>query len=380
MLKPLKVLIVEDSEIDAIVLLSLLRQGGYDPDFRRVDHAAALGEALRAQKWELVLSDHSLPDLDSSQALQLVRAVDPDVPFLIVSGTIGDEVAVAAMKAGAQDYLMKSNLSRLAAAVDRELVDVGHRRAHRLAEHALLAQAEELRIAREVQQRLFPAAAPILAGYDIAGASWPAAATGGDYYDFIPAPDGSLVVVVGDVTGHGLGPALLMADARAYLRTLVLWKPCLAEILEQEGHLLSRDLGDDRFITVLLARLWPATGEWEYLNAGHPAGYVLGPDGAVKAEMESSAPALGIGRKDIRRVSRRLRLEKGDRVLLLTDGVLEAHAPSGEEFGEERALEIVRRERLRPAAEIIAALLDEARRFHQVEAIEDDMTAVVIQL
>ena len=130
----------------------------------------------------------------------------------------------------------------------------------------------------------------------------------------------------------------------------------------------------------LLARLWPATGEWEYLNAGHPAGYVLGPEGTVKAEMVSSAPALGIGRKDIRRVSRRLRLEKGDLVLLLTDGVLEAHAPSGEEFGEERALEVVRRERARPAADILAALLDEARRFRQAEAIEDDMTAVVIKL
>ncbi len=380
MRRPLKVLIVEDSEIDEILLLSLLREGGYDPDFRRVDTAAGLSAAMKDQKWDVVLSDHFMPGFNSSQALKIVRAADPDVPFLIVSGTIGDEMAVLAMKEGAQDYLMKNNLSRLVAAVDRELVDVEHRRARRLAEHALLAQQEEFRIAREVQQHLFPAAAPALAGYDIAGASRPATATGGDYYDFIPAPDGSLVVVVGDVTGHGLGPAMLMADARAYLRTLVLWKSSLAEILEQESLLLSGDLGNDRFITVLLARLRPATGDWEFINAGHPAGCVLAPDGRRKAVMASSAPALGIGRKDVRRVPGRIPLEKGDLVLLLTDGVLEVHSPSGEEFGEARALEVVRRERARPAAEIIRALLDEARRFGETSEAEDDMTAVVIKL
>ena len=281
MRKPLNVLIVEDSEVDAIVLLSLLRSGGYEPEFRRVASAEGLSTALREQKWDVVLSDHLMPHFSSEEALKIVRASDPDVPFLIVSGAIGDEAAVAAMKAGAQDYLMKTNLARLVAAVERELVDVEHRRAHRVAERALLAQEEEFRLAREVQQHLFPAVAPDLAGYDVAGASWPAAATGGDYFDYIPAPDGSLVVVVGDVTGHGLGPALLMTDARAYLRTLVQWKSSLAEILEQASRLLSVDLGEDRFITVLLVRLQPANGAVEFINAGHPAGLVLAPDGHV---------------------------------------------------------------------------------------------------
>ena len=222
--KPLKVLVVEDSEVDALLLLEQLKEGGYEPESARVDNADDLARALEKQNWDIIFSDHNMPQFSSTEALEMVRSSARDVPFIIVSGSIGEEAAVAAMRAGAQDYLMKTNLARLVAAVERELVDVEHRRAHRVAERALLAQEEEFRLAREVQQHLFPSVAPELAGYDVAGASWPAAATGGDYFDYIPAPDGSLVVVVGDVTGHGLGPALLMTDARAYLRTLVQWK------------------------------------------------------------------------------------------------------------------------------------------------------------
>ena len=378
--KPLKALVIEDSEIDALLLLEQLKAGGYSPETIRVDNAKDLAGALTAQKWDVIFSDHNMPQFSSTAALKLVRASLPDVPFLIVSGSIGEEVAVAAMKAGAQDYLMKGNLARLVGAVDRELKDAEERRARKAAEHALLAQKEEFRIANEVQKRLFPAGPPILAGYDIAGASCPAAATGGDYYDYITAPNGDLFIVVGDVTGHGLGPALLMADVRAYPRALVLSNQSLADILAEARHLLIEDLGLDHFITLLCSRLNPATREWEFINAGHPPGYVISSDGRIKTEMMPSTPALGIDREEERLESSRIALEKGDLVLLLTDGVAEARSPSGDEFGEERTLEIVQRERARPAAEIIQVLLDEARRFSEPESIQDDMTIVVIKL
>jgi phosphoserine phosphatase RsbU/P len=378
--KPLKVLIIEDSESDAILLLSLLRRGGYEPEFQRVDNAADLQAALEKARWDIVLADHLMSGFDSKAALEIVRAINSDLPFVIVSGAIGDEMAVSAMKAGAQDYLMKSNLARLVVAVDRELKEADDRRARRMAERALLAQEEEFRIAREVQQRLFPAAAPVLAGYDLAGASCPAAATGGDYYDFIADPQGGLFIVVGDVTGHGLGPALLMADVRAYLRALVLSHQSLEYILVQARHLLQADLGTDRFITLLFAKLDPEKRTLDFINAGHPAGYVIASDGRIKAEMASSTPALGIEGQEEPLVPGRICLGKGDLVLLLTDGVPEARSPADEEFGEVRALEIVRRERTRPSAEIIQVLLDEARLFSEPESLQDDMTAVVIKL
>lgn len=378
--KPLKVLIIEDSESDTILLLSLLRQGGYEPEFQRVESAAGLAAALRQHKWDIVLADHLMPGFDSQAALGLVRASNPDLPFVIVSGAINDELAVSAMKAGAQDYLMKSNLARLVVAVDRELKEAEDRRGRRAAERTLLAQEEEFRIAREVQQRLFPAAAPVLAGYDIAGASCPAAATGGDYYDFIVDPHGGLFIVVGDVTGHGLGPALLMADVRAYLRALVLSGRSLVEVLSQTRHLLRADLGADRFITLLFARLDPGNRTLDFINAGHPSGHVLAPDGRLKAELVAGTPALGIDWEEEPLVTYRIALAQGDLILLLSDGVPEARSPADEEFGEDRALEIVRREQTSSATEIVQTLLAEVRGFSEPGSPQDDMTAVVVKL
>lgn len=376
----LKVLLIEDSESDANLLVSLLRRGGYDPQFQRVVNAAGLTKALDEQKWDVILADHRLPEFNSIEALGMVRALDPDVPFIIVSGVIGDEVAVAAMKAGAQDYLMKSNLSRLVVAVARELQDAEDRRARQAAERVLLAQAEEFRIARDVQRRLFPAASPAVAGCDLAGASCPAAATGGDYYDFIADPQGGLSIVIGDVTGHGLGPALLMADARAYLRALVLSGRSLEEIVGQARKLLKADLGADRFITLLFARFDPAARTLEYINAGHPAGHVFAQDGRLKAELSSGAPALGIDWQEEPLVPGRIILDSGDLVLLLTDGVSEARSPAEEEFGDTRVLEIVRREQARPSAEIVQAILDAVEAFSQPRCLQDDMTAVVMKM
>ncbi len=379
--RALKALVIEDSEIDATLLVEQLQAGGYAVESRRVDNPEDLADALEKQKWDIIFSDHNMPRFSSTEALEIVRSSAIDVPFLIVSGAIGEEAAVAAMKAGAQDYLMKGNMARLVAAVDRELKDAAERRARCAAERALLAQEEEFRIAREVQERLFPAGPPELAGYDIAGASRPANATGGDYFDFIATPKGHLLVVVGDVTGHGIGPAMLMADARAYLRALALSSPTFADILAQARHLLIKDLGDEHFITLLFADLDPTTGLLTFINAGHPAGYVLAPDGRIKAEMPPNTAAVGIDRAEERLVPGKIVLEKGDLLLLLTDGILEAHAKTGDEFGEERALETVRRERAKPAAEIIHALLEDAQRFSGPgHPHQDDMTAVIVKL
>ena len=379
--QPLKALVIEDSELDATLLLEQLKAGGYAPASRRVDNADDLTEALETQKWDIIFSDHNMPHFSSTEALEIVRSSALDVPFLIVSGSIGEEAAVAAMKAGAQDYLMKGNMARLIAAVDRELKDAGERRGRRAAERALLAQEEEFRIAREVQERLFPAGPPELAGYDIAGASRPATATGGDYFDFIATPKGRLLIVVGDVTGHGIGPAMLMADARAYLRALALSCQKFEDILTQARHLLIEDLGEEHFITLLFAELDPAAGIWRFINAGHPTGYVLASDGRIKAEMAANTAAVGIDRNEELLVPGRIALEKGDLLLLLTDGILEAQSKSGEEFGEGRALDLVRRERAKPAAEIIHVLLEAAHRFSEPgNPHQDDMTAVIVKL
>jgi two-component system cell cycle sensor histidine kinase/response regulator CckA len=138
---PLHVLMIEDSEDDAALLLRELRQGNYDVEFERVDLPDALKTALEARSWDLVVSDFSMPHFSGTDALRLLRATGSDVPFIFVSGTIGEETAVAALQDGAQDYLMKTNLKRLVPAVQRALREVEERRQRKQMEQ----QVQQLR-------------------------------------------------------------------------------------------------------------------------------------------------------------------------------------------------------------------------------------------
>lgn len=131
---PLRVLVVEDSEFDAKMLIRLLDRGGYATTHERVETADAMAAALTNREWDIVLSDYNLPGFNATLALQLLLATKLDLPFIIVSGGIGEDIAVAAMKSGASDYLMKGNLARLVPAVERELRDAADRAARRRAE------------------------------------------------------------------------------------------------------------------------------------------------------------------------------------------------------------------------------------------------------
>jgi two-component system, cell cycle sensor histidine kinase and response regulator CckA len=126
----LRALIVEDSEMDCDILVRELRKGGYDVTFERVDSAEALSTALILGTWDIVFSDYSIPGFSGVACLKIIRERGLDVPFIFVSGTIGEEMAVEAMKLGANDYVMKGNTARLLPAVRRELVDAALRRQH----------------------------------------------------------------------------------------------------------------------------------------------------------------------------------------------------------------------------------------------------------
>ncbi|MGE0406076.1 MAG: response regulator [Candidatus Korobacteraceae bacterium] len=137
MSSPLRVLIVEDSEDDCLLLTHTLRRAGYDLAFERVERPEAMNEALDTTNWHLVLADYSMPNFGGDVALAMLRKRALDIPFIFVSGTIGEEAAVAAMRVGANDYIMKGNLSRLVPAIERELHEVEVRRQQRNAELAL---------------------------------------------------------------------------------------------------------------------------------------------------------------------------------------------------------------------------------------------------
>lgn len=141
---PLYVLLLEDSDDDAQLVLRELRKAGYDLHYTRVDSLTSFRQELDDMRWQVVIADYSMPGFSGLEALKLMQEMELDLPFLLVSGTIGEDLAVAAMKAGAHDYLMKDNLARLVPAIGRELQETKERRARRLAEKELRRRAEEL--------------------------------------------------------------------------------------------------------------------------------------------------------------------------------------------------------------------------------------------
>lgn len=511
---PLRALIVEDSEFDARVMVQALRGGGYEVNWRRVDTAAAMEEALGSQSWDIVLADYNMPDFNAPQALRILQTARIDIPLIIVSGGIGEDVAVAAMKAGAHDYVMKGNPARLLPAVERELREADVRRRRREAEAMLRdselryrslwetspdavllcdesglvgfanpaaevvfgyrtqeltgmplaalepatggglrramadsggsgagpggvgprpilegsalrkdgqeilleivssrlelpdrrwyvlfarditekrrnelqlrARDEQMRAAREIQQRLFPRKSPVVQGFDVAGMSMPADATGGDYYDFLPMADETLGLVIADVSGHGLGPSLLMVEARALLRVVARNRIDPGEILVRANRIIAEDVEGRSYVTLIFVRLDPKTGEIVFANAGHPPGLLFGVDGQVKTQLRRTSGPLGFATGPSPASAPPLRLLPGETLLLYTDGIKEALRGGGdpetaEEFGVARIIEVAQAHASRSAEEIMRALCDASRSFAAPETLADDLTLLVVK-
>ena len=250
----------------------------------------------------------------------------------------------------------------------------------RQAEQSLRERETQMLVAQQIQEHLLPAGPPRVPGFDIAGATYPAEFTSGDYYDYIPMRGGSIGLAIADVCGHGLGPAILMASTQAFLRSSAEVHDDIGEILGRVNRCLLDVAEQDRFVTLFLGRLDPRARTLTYSSAGHPTGYVLDPAGTVKTRLESTAVPLAIT-PDIKfSVGSVVSLESGDTVVLLTDGILEAQSPAGDAFGIERLLQTVRAARVGKAAEIVDHLFQAVRAFCGPEKPIDDITTVVIRV
>lgn len=501
--KPLlRVLIVEDSLIDAQALINLLRGGGWKVQSLRVETGEALQAALVGSVWDLVLCDHNLPTLSAPQALEIVKQSGIDLPFLIVSGEIAEGVAVDAMRAGAHDFLIKGYLARLVPVVHRELREAGERSARRQAQATLreselryrsvwenstdavlvmdldgvirfanpavaavfgrdpastegqhfdlfqpvevlpgawwtvarsagtrvlesftdrpdgtrvpveiafnematgnqlwvvafardisvrMAQQAELvrnqeqfAAAREIQQRLFPQQPPQVPGFDLAGSSEPAQSAGGDYFDYLCLPGGALGLVVADVSGHGVGSAMLMAEARAYLRLLSRDVGDPGLLLTAANRALAEDLGKDRYITMILVRIDPVTRRLTYSSAGHPDGLVFGREGLLKASLHRTGPPLGRRPDAVYGNGPEHLLGEDDLLLLMTDGIDETlDVDETDCFGMERAAGVVRAGIGSGAAGVVKALCRAVRDYAAPGVPEDDLTVLVARV
>jgi PAS domain S-box-containing protein len=252
----------------------------------------------------------------------------------------------------------------------------------RRAEKNLHERDMEFRLAREIQQTMLPAHPPALPGFSLGSCYHSAQETGGDYLDFIPMPEDHLGIVIGDASGHGIAAALLMAQARAYLRAFALTHKNVSKTLALANRRLAQDMQDSsesHFVTLLFARLQPKTRQLVYCNAGHPPAYVFDAKGEIKNILHSSVYPLGIDVPSFYPLTTSLLLEPGDFVFFYTDGVLDALSAEDQSFGLKRTLDFVHRCRHLPPAEIVSQLLDEVSNFSSGQRQIDDCSAIVLK-
>lgn len=248
-------------------------------------------------------------------------------------------------------------------------------------ERSLRENEAQLLAAQRIQEYLLPRTAPDLAGFDIAGASYAAEFAAGDHFDYLPMPGDALGIVVSDVSGHGFSSALLMSLVHAYMHCLAENYEHVEEILTRANGTLVKEIEENRFVTLFFARLDPHSRSLTYASAGHPSGYVISAQGEIRHRLESTGPPLGIFADSQFPGNGPLTLEPGDILLLLTDGVLETRNPERmDEYGTQRALDVVIANRHRTAAEIVAALYQAVRQFAQPDRQLDDITVVVVKV
>jgi serine phosphatase RsbU (regulator of sigma subunit) len=241
-----------------------------------------------------------------------------------------------------------------------------------------------LNLAKEVQQNLLPKNNLKINGFDIAGKSVYCDETGGDYYDFISIGDNDqqkIGVAIGDVSGHGIAAALLMATVRSSLRQRASLTENIARIITDVNRQLVQDVEDSgQFVTMFFLALDTASRQLEWVRAGHDPGIVYDPDSDSFSELGGAGVALGVDAKWIYEVNQKTDFSDGQIIFLSTDGIWEARNKEGEMLGREAILNVIRQNFSSDATQIIDAIFDMLEKFTEEAKIEDDITLVVIKM
>jgi serine phosphatase RsbU (regulator of sigma subunit) len=237
----------------------------------------------------------------------------------------------------------------------------------------------DLDVARSIQQSLLPHSMPQVAGWDIAAWNQPADQTGGDYYDWQPLPNGKFITVLADVTGHGIGPAMLASVCRAYARTNFRNQDSFLKAMEEINSAVAADVREGRFITFVAAIFGPDNSTVELLSAGHAPLFLYRRKEDSFDMMEAHGLPLGISDAFLSDPPHSLELASGDLLLLATDGFFEWENAREEQFGHDRLAQTIRAAREKSAAEIISILHQDVLQFAGGTKQMDDLTAIVLK-
>jgi serine phosphatase RsbU (regulator of sigma subunit) len=341
------ILVVDDNELNRDLLSRRLRRDGHTVTV--AEHGRAALERLAEQPFDLVLLDIMMPELTGYEVLEIMKrdASLAHIPVVMITAATEEESIVRCLGLGADDHLPKPfNPAILRARVGSSLA---RKRLHDAEQRHARSLERELEIGREIQLGFLPDAIPEPAGWELRAHFRPARQVAGDFYDAFPLPGGRVAIVLADVCGKGVGAALFMALFRSLFRALA--QPQFAAACNTSEGLRATVQGTNDYIarthgranmfaTVFFAVLDPASGDVEYVNAGHELPAMLGADGAVRTRLAPTGPAVGLMPELTFGVARDC-IGRGETLVAYTDGVVDARNATEESYGEERLMALL---------------------------------------
>jgi len=341
------ILVVDDNELNRDLLSRRLKRDGHTVIV--AEHGRAALDRLAEQPFDLVLLDIMMPELTGYEVLEIMKgdAALAHIPVVMITAATEEDSIVRCLGLGADDHLPKPfNPAILRARVGSSLA---RKRLHDAEQRHARSLERELEIGREIQRGFLPAEIPAPDGWELRAHFRPARQVAGDFYDAFTLPDGRVAIVLADVCGKGVGAALFMALFRSLFRALA--APQFAAASEPSEGLratvqatndyIARTHGSaNMFATVFFAVLDPATGAVEYVNAGHELPSLLAADGAVRARLAPTGPAVGLMADLPFRVAREC-IGRGEMLVAYTDGVVDARNPAEESYGEDRLMAVL---------------------------------------
>jgi sigma-B regulation protein RsbU (phosphoserine phosphatase) len=368
--------LVADDQPDVLEALRWLLSGeGYELEF--VSSTDAVLERLRARPFDLLLMDlnYSRDTTSGREGLELipqVRAQDASMPIVVMTGWGSVDMAVEAMRRGAKSFVQKPwEDVALLEILQREIDEA------RATKSRDAKQQREFEEARLIQRGLLPTAMPQTSAVQLASSWKPANGVGGDCFDALSFPGGGVGITIADVAGKGVPAALLMSNLQAAVRAFAQELAGPSSVTASVNRLLCRNMASGRFVTFCYARIDVAAKRLIYANAGHNPPFLIHADGRVD-KLNPSGTVLGVFAESTYEQGE-FAIDRGDRLVLYTDGITESRNPAGDEFGEDGLAESGLLHRALPAEEMLAAILKDVETFN-TGVYEDDATLIVAAL
>jgi sigma-B regulation protein RsbU (phosphoserine phosphatase) len=368
-------LLVADDQADVLEALRLLLSQ-YDFAVQLVTSPVTVLDRLRSDAWDLLLMDlnYSRDTTSGHEGLQLlkdVRTLDVTLPVVVMTAWGNIELAVEAMRAGAQSFVQKPwDNAELVQVLQREV-----ERGRGVREQSALHHREE-RDALLIQRALLPASLPRTEVFEVAGSWQPAAGFGGDCYDATVFSATTLGLSIADVAGKGLPAALLMSSLQAAVRAFGVESTPPASICASVNRLLCGQMIAGRFATMCVLRLDHGRGSITYANAGHNPPLVVRAGGDIE-RLTSGGTVLGVF-PDASFSGGEVALQSGDRLALFTDGITEARNEADDEYGEDRLSSALRIRRHLDASALQTAVWQDVAQFTGDRGFQDDATLLIV--